>query len=477
MSDRISELKANVRTRTRYSFFIQAHSLGLFTRTLSTRIRLRVTAALCLLFALLLGVGVGFHLYEIDPLLVIVVVTVVLFTVITSAYLLALVLGDCFWGKAWRELMRDGRALLDRGEEIRVVSHNGLFLAFFVAFLLVMMAGIHVATLGQYGEYLRIGATLNMLASRDDVYVSEALNNLANPLSAHLWQEPKIVAATLAVARRDEISRDEGGRDASLSLRSLAIYCLGRMQALDAEALLEEVLFDVEEDISLRRSAAISLGRLRTLSARRSLLKLIGKLNAEDAMQGKLLFDAYYALSIDIDAKISKRLHRVASDKIRRCMSVKCDLNALGGAFYALKAASQRGSHCVALDMYQMALSQGAEDARSLAVLCMSADALRQCACREDHEALRRVFSQTSKTLVCPAVWQKIRGETGVSIIDEEPLNAKLLRAVGNLNFDADYDWIWLIGDDKRQPAETRRVAEGYTRLMIERKKQARQQQ
>lgn len=427
------------------------YDMGIFSATLSSRLRLRVTTGIVLLVIAALYAGLGHFLrnYSRWPMLNIGLIILLFIAIIASSYLVAVVIGDVIFPGPWREKMRLGDSYVpEKIEEQQALlkNHSLYFIFLWIACLLSLIWSYDFAMGKPLNWYQKTGTLIASMKSDDPFDRIAVLKTLSNPLRKASWEDPEIREAIVKILT-----------DSDPDVLAQASYLAGRAQVVEGSEQLMALVKTGPND-RVRAEASLALGRIEWKPARGLFIHTMRESfekNRQDAVLLPALFYAFSGLKDPSAATLTIQI-------LESCLEKRdCSPEIRLYAFFYLKSLRVKQSVELALEYF---------DTRDLDLetRCLAADSLRFTASKNDVPALKRRFDETPSDLQCEDIYRKHHSEALVLLFEKDPLKALWVRSVGNQMDKSDYDWIYAIGDNKAENPSVRKVAEIYIRAMNE---------
>ena len=427
------------------------YEIGVFRPAMATRRRLRIItigaiAVLCLVFW---GVGTFIH-HSASFFVNLALIIAAYIGVLLVAYLLAVTIGDIVFSGPWLEKMYKGPSFIpeDVQDQAALLKNKNIyFILMWVFSIVVLGLGCDFCTGRNVHWYQNIGSGLVLLKSDDPGEQFNALEKLSNPFHAEKWKDEEIQAQAISMLN----ASDE-------KVRAQAAYLVGYARMPDGEQTLISILTDAGANKHTRSEAAIALGRLDWKPARGQLSSELRRSFAQDHSDTELVPSILYAFYEMKDRAVASEAIQI----LNTCLEKQdCSLQIYQYAFFYLKSLKIADASAVS---FKYLSSQIPLEQR-----CYAADMLRFASTQSDVPEMKRVFEQTPQTSQCAVVFRKYHSEAAIILFEQDPMRSLLLRAVGNYFDPKDYDWIWMIGSNKNENDLTRKVAEMYTREMLDR--------
>ena len=245
--------------------------------------------------------------------------------------------------------------------------------------------------------------------------------------------------------------------DPNPEVSASAAYICGKAKYVDAVDGLIKLLKNNQADNTARSEAAIALGRMEWKPARRELIALLRQEFANHPDNTTFLTAIIYAFYEMRDPAVSHDVLQI----LTTCLDNRnCHEELYQYAFFYLKSlkiaeASELSFKYIDSDI-------------STSIKCYAVDNLRFASKKTDVPHMKEVFEKTQSDTTCQVVYRKFHEEASIILFEEDPMRALLVRAIGNYMNPDDYDWIWMVGSNTSENPMTRKVAEIYTRAMIE---------
>ena len=453
-----------------------AFTIGLFKKTLVTRKRLRITTAVALVGLWLLFMFMSWFLRGVSgwPTLNVILLIALMGGVVFTSYLLALTIGVKIFPGPWRDRMRRGDKFVphDIDEQAALLKNKSIyFILLWFGCILITLFGCDFASGRVVTWYSNVGGALAALRSDDAADRRASLNALSNPLRMTAWKDdgireelvrcfsdsdPEVAALAQYVAGRAFTLPDK--TDADQNNAPSAQNDDGSLILKAADRLIANLKNDALDE-HVRAEAATTLGRIGWIKARPALLATLNAEFAANPTRRELLPAIIYAFT---ELRDKAAVYPVI-EILEKCLTTACSEELTRYAFFYLKMEEASQGAKVAFD-YIDAPNQ------TDTVKCYAASSLRFTAEPGMIADLKLRFDRTPVNLKCEDTFRKYHKEASILLFEHDQMRALYIRAVGNHMRNADYDWIYAIGSDTSEPAETRKVAEIYTRAMNEKK-------
>lgn len=427
------------------------YEIGLFRFVLKSRKSLRLSAGIALGVLLALYAILGYVLrhcsndFFINAFLVLFLYLVV----VGVAYIFALVLGDIFFAGPWLEKMRLGSKFVPKNndDEKALIKNKSIsFILFWGFSIAVLVLGCDFVTGSNLNWFHSYGGIIHSMKSDDPSERASVLKSLSNSYHDSKWKNEEIrTLLTQLVLDEDD------------SVRVRAAYIVGRAKILEGADNLVTLLRDDNASNSSQSEAAIALGRLEWLPARAHLLakerEIFAKSHKDDERLESIIY-AFYEMK-------EQTAMRDIVEMLQTCLKDgDCGLRLQAYAFFYLKSLRVKEAPALAFSFLE---SPHTNDTQK----CYAADVLRFTSAKSDVPRLKKQFDAVPRDLECPVLYRKFHSEAAVILFEKDTMRALILRAVGNLKEDADYDWIWMIGSNINENMHTRKVAETYARALM----------
>ena len=426
------------------------YNLGLFKKTLSSRIRLRITTllaviGLCLVF---LVSGLLIRFANLPDWGCAVAIMLCILASIVIAYLVALTIGDVFFSGPWRKKMILGDKFIpdDLEDQKALLKNKSIyFIIFWVLAIVLLCFGCDFCTGSNIRWYQNVGSTLNSMKSDDVSQRRFILKTISNAYYSAKWSDENVREAV-----RVRLT------DSDPEVQQWAAYLAGRAKLVEGTDELTSLAKDDNADTIARREAIIALGRMEWKASRSVLYAVLKKTFAENHADKELIpavFYAFYMMDEPMAAQETIQMMKTCLD------SRDCSSEILQYGFFYLK--SHRVKDAASLCFSYIDTPNISEEMR-----CFASDILRFTASKDDVPRLKAEFKKTSSNAECPIVYRKYHEEPAVILFERDPLRSLYLRSIGNIMDPNDFDWIWMVGSDQNENMQTRKVAEMYTRAM-----------
>ena len=427
------------------------YDLGLFKKSLQSRKRLRLTtlAAVILLCALFGGIGCFIRYisgwFWINVLLIIFVYICVLIV----ALLLALTIGDVVFAGPWREKMARGAKYMpdDVNEQKALLKNKNIYFILIWGISIVVLGfGCDLVTGGNIRWYQSVGSSITMLKSDDPHDRVVLMRSLANVYYSDTWKKEDVRDVIIGCLD-----------DSDEEVRTLAAYICGKAKYTDAVDGLIKMVRNADESEVTRGEAAIALGRMEWKPARPVLISTLRDEMAHHPEHTNLVPSIFYAFYEMKDSALSQDVIRILSV----CLDEKnCSEEVYQYAFFYLKSLKNSETSETAFKYVESDMPQS--------IKCYAVDSLRFASKKTDIPRMKELFDQIPSDVTCPVIYRKYHEEAAVVLFEEDPMRALLVRAIGNYMVPENYDWIWMVGSNTAENPSTRKVAEIYTRAMID---------
>ncbi|MCL2326871.1 MAG: hypothetical protein FWC40_10315 [Proteobacteria bacterium] len=431
------------------------YEIGLFRRTLSSRRRLRLTTLLATLalFGAFWGVGVYLRSLTAWPMVDIALILLLLGGALVGGYLWALTIGDVIFRGPWREKMLYGDRYVPedgKAQEALLKNRNIYFILLWAVSLMVLIFGGDLVTGRHLAWYQETGTLLASMKSEDMETRRGALVSLTNPLQAKAWENMEVRAGVVSLLD-----------DASEDIVALAAYVSSRALIVEGAQQLMGVVSNTKLSPFVRAEAATALGRMAWKPARGVLLTTLRQTFAENRAESVLMPAILFAFfDMEKDAAAVQDTMTI----LETCFDTRdCSDDLLTYAFFYLKSLRVHRASALAFRYFD-------DTSLPLGSRCMAADLLRFIATKDEVPGLKARFESTPSDVECGDKFRKYHAEAAIHLFERDPLRALLLRGVGNVMDQANYDWIWLVGSNEREHMTTRKVAEIYVRALDERR-------
>lgn len=431
------------------------YEIGLFRRTLRSRRRLRLTTLLATLalFGAFWGVGIYLRSLTAWPMVDIALILLLLGSVLVCSYLWALTIGDTIFFGPWREKMLYGDRYVPedgKAQEALLKNRNIYFILLWAGSLVALLFGADLVTGRHLAWYQETGTLLASMKSQDMETRRGAVVSLSNPLQAKAWENPEVREGVASLLE-----------DESEEIIALAAYVSGRAVIVEGAQRLMGVVSNAKLSPAVRAEAATALGRMAWKPARGVLLTTLRETFAENRADSELMPAILFAF---FDMNKDAAAVQDAMTILETCFDTRdCSDEVLAYAFFYLKSLRILRASALAFRYFD-------DTSLPLASRCMAADLLRFIATKNEVPDLKARFERTPSEVECGDKFRKYHAEAAIHLFERDPLRALLLRGVGNVMDQANYDWIWLVGANEREHMTTRKVAEIYVRALDERR-------
>lgn len=426
------------------------YEIGLFKFVLASRRRLRLSCAVGVLGIVLAFLIIGrvlrglFLPFWANSFLML----ALYIGVIAVAYVVALALGDMWFAGPWREKMLMGSRFVPRSteeEKALIRNKNFLFILFWAASIAIFAFGADFVTGSNLRWYHSYGGLIYSMRSQDGAEREAVLKSLSNAFHDKKWQNQDIRAQLAEMLD-----------DSDDAVRARAAYIIGRAKIIEAADGLARMLRDSKASDEARSEAAIALGRLEWLPARAHLLAVLRSTFANDHGDNAVIISILYAFYEMKDQTVASDV----SEMIEICRDKgDCGVELQAYAFFYLKSMRPKTAAPIAFSILDNASATPEQR-------CFAADVVRFTASKADVAKIKALFDETPRDLECPVMYRKFHSEAAVVLFEKDTMRALFVRAVGNLENDADYDWIWMVGSNTNENVRTRKVAEMYARAL-----------
>ncbi|MBR4984201.1 MAG: HEAT repeat domain-containing protein [Proteobacteria bacterium] len=442
--------KSSKKTSFRVEVIPNMYEIGIFKKTLSSRTRLRVTAAcaiaaLCLCY---LGAGMFIRYISTWSLLNIAIIILIYIATLVVGYLLALLIGDIIFAGPWLKKMHLGDSYTpdDIEDQKALLKNKNIYFIFvWLISIIALGFGCDICTGSNIRWYQNIGGIVISMRSTDPTERAAVIRTISNPYHSSKWQDPEIREGLMNCIR-----------DEDDNVRAWAAYLAGKAKISESASDLMDILRSDNFDPISRQEAAIALARLEWKQARGSLLTVMRatfeRNHADTVLVPATLF-AFYILD-------DPMAYREALSILDTCLEARdCSPQVLQYAFFYLK--SMKKTETAALAFKYLDTPDISQEMR-----CYATDVLRFTATKNDVPAMKQAFENTPIHAECPVIYRKYHEEAAIILFEHETMRALLVRAIGNIMDAANYDWIYAIGANTSENAQTRKIAETYIRSM-----------
>ena len=428
------------------------YDIGVFRPAMANRRRLRTITIIAIAILCLIFWGVGTFVHHLTSFFLNLALIIAMYIgVLIVSYLLAVTIGDIVFSGPWLEKMYKGPSYIPEKIEEQTAllkNKNIYFILIWVFSIALLGIGCDFCTGRNIHWYQSIGSGLVLLKGGDTAEQFTALEKLSNPFHAEKWKDDEV---RLQVIEMINATDDK--------VAAQAAYLAGYARMPDAEDPLMARLADSKSDTHVRSEAAVALGRLDWKPARAKLLSALHQSFDVDHADTEFVPSILYAFYEMKDKSASSDAMQI----LNKCLDAQdCSLQIYQYAFFYLKSLKVSEASAISfkyLDNPRIPLEQR----------CYAADMLRFASNQSDVPAMKRKFEETPQEAQCAVVFRKYHSEAAIILFEQDPMRSLFLRAVGNYYDPKDYDWIWMIGSNTSENDLTRKVAEMYTRAMLDR--------
>ena len=429
------------------------YELGLFKKSLSSTKRLRITTLIAVIGLCVVFGGVGYFIKYISSWFWLNVILIILAYICTLVVglLLALTIGDVIFTGPWREKMMRGSKYIpdDLNEQKALMKNKNIYFIFvWLISIIILGVGCDLVTGGNIRWYQSVGSSIVMLRSDDPNDRIVLMRSLSKLYYSDMWKDNDVKKAVI-----DHIEDDNN------EVSALAIYISGRAKYIDSVDALVWLIQNENADEHVKSEAAVAIGRIEWKKARGALITEMRKAFASHPDSHEFVPSLFYAFYEMKDSAASYEVIQI----LQTCLENKnCSEEIYQYGFFYLKSmklpeASELSFKYIESDMPQN-------------IRCYAIDSLRFASKKSDVPRMKQEFEKTPSDLMCQVVYRKYHEEAAIILFEEDPQRALYVRAVGNYMDENDYDWIWMVGSNESEKDVTRKVAEIYTRAMIEKR-------
>lgn len=369
-----------------------------------------------------------------------VLMTLCLVLLVVAAFSQAVLVGDLFFGSAWREQVflgqkpvRSGNAL----DERPVDERSSEFLVALICLFFANGFALNTAAGGFMDYYQNEGFSQVRLRADEPSERIAALEDIADPFNQQQWERTGIQDAVVA-----SFSDPDDG------VRAQAVWTAGRLKIQSARPALMKILGDKAQSNLVRAEAAIALGKLGNDTESRRLLEQVATESADHELQ----IGCLRGLGLMASGLSVATLGTLAKSENEEVMV---------HAFWAL---GQIGN-----DLAREVVKKHV-DAQPTGVLrCAVYDAFKMTATKEDTMWARREFQRMEsgdKEEDCARVAWEDRSAKTYDIVWGESVRIKLLKIVANTNPFDHQEWIQRLVNDPGESWRVREVADEVLKQM-----------
>lgn len=351
-------------------------------------------------------------------------ITANMMMMLVSAYLETVLVGDIFFGPAWREQVILGETP-ETGATVK--DHNAEFMIVLLGLVVTNAAVINTASGGFMDTYHTEGFFRSGLRSAAAEDRLAALTYMTDPINFEVWPVPGV--QNLVLQHLDDPDED---------VRSAAIWNAGEMDILSARTPLIEIVGS-DAPTRIRADAAEALGKLGNDTV------------AREALESHLADDEPARLRIAAFRGLALMKSPLSVDAVTPHAGTK-DSEVMIHALWVLR---ETGEPAVR-QMLRAELERPTDDpVRTCALL----DALKMVANDEDVMWARRQFERVDAETKCePVVWEE-RNERQYYVLYSDTLRVKYLKIVANASGAKQRAWFERLIADPQQPWRVREVA------------------
>lgn len=358
-----------------------------------------------------------------------------LMLLLITAFSQAVLVGDLFFGKFWREQIFLGKKPVRGVSEVDTVDdRSGEFVIALIVLFIVNGFALNTAAGGFLGFYQTEGFSRVRLRAEEPAERIAALEDIADPFNRKFWERPGIQDAVI-----------ERFADDDLEVQQYALWTAGQAEIQVARPALLAVLGDPQKPAEVRAEAAIALGKLGHDTEARRLLEKVALESNDPAVQVGCL----RGLGLMASALSVATLEQLV-------LSENTDV-----MLYALWALGRIGG-----DLAREVVKKHVDAEPTGVFRCAVYDAFKMTANKDDTLWARREFQRVDKEETCERVFWKDRSARTYDIVWGETVRIKLLKIVANTNpFDHE-DWIQRLVNDPDESWRVREVADEVIKQM-----------
>ncbi len=410
---------------------------GLLTWPAENRARLVACSLLATAVTVIFAFGCAHYIftYSGSVFVNLLLITANMFTVLVTAFLQTVLIGDLFFSDSWREHVFLGRKPRKDDDEIDISAvndHNAEFIVVLILLIAFNAVGLNFVTGDFFTEYHEEGYFQVLMRSDNPDDRIRALEGIADPLNNKIWER--------------EVLRDliiDAFDDPDSQVRRQAIHTAAVLDIIRSRDYLIDVAAD-HDDPNTRSEAAFTLGRLGYDPQARVVLEdLVSHKNPDEVRVG-----AFRGLAVMEDER-GGRPHRSVPTILEHIDDE--DEEVMAHAFWAL--ARIRNSEP------RERIREIIEEEEHGPRRCAALEAFKGVASADDATWARRQFQASDPDKRCDEVSFRDLNDRTHRVIWGDPLRVAWLKVVGNTDPYAHKRWLRRVIADPEESDYTRQVA------------------
>ncbi len=410
---------------------------GLLRWPAENRARLVACTLLATALTVVFGFACAHYIFEhsSSTFVNLLLITANMFTVLVTAFLQAVLVGDLFFTDSWREHVFLGRKPTKKDDQIDISAindHNAEFIVVIILLIAVNAVGLNFVTGNFFTEYHAEGYYQVLMRSDDPDDRARALRSIADPLNRTVWERD---------ALRDLVI--DAFDDPDGEVRRHAIHTAAVLDIISARDDLLDVAID-HEDPTTRSEAAFTLGRLGYDPESREVLEEL----VYDEHPDEVRLGAFRGLAVMEDER-GGRPHRAVPAIMDQIDDD--DEEIMAHAFWTL--ARIRSS--TPRDRIREIIEEEDHGLRR----CAALEAFKGVATADDATWARRQFQAADHDTRCPEIKFRNLDDRIYRVVYGDPVRVAWLKVVGNTDPYSHERWLRRVIADPEESDYARQVA------------------